>query len=462
MDDNTAAANNAAALVNACLQGQLLVVEQLLAAGADTNASANNINITYDDDNNNNNNNNNNSTEQHTLAASASGSLPLPLPLPNGVHHQCTPLYAACAGGHAEIAALLIEHGANPNDLAGVPPRKRSPLIAAIHANIPDCVRLLLARGRADPNGSSDPACAGDGLRIPLIATVIRGGRRDIVASLLDAGANVNVADDGMGVTALHVASGYPSSLDRDVVRLLLERGANPNAVTRGISGSVLMGAAHVGDPFIVAALLDAGADVNAHAENGETALYQAVGANRTDVVPLLLGRGADPNAPKRTAEGVGGVTPIFLAAGRGYATIIKQLTAAGADPNALSEAGVPPLAPAVLGDRIDSVRALLEAGADPDAADALIIAIELDRVEMVRLFLEKCDVNRVHLELGETPLIFATVAGKVDMVRLLLTRADVDLNFRRTSDGATALTVAMQSGFTEIISLLEAAGALR
>jgi uncharacterized protein len=55
-----------------------------------------------------------------------------------------TPLVYAALSGRRDVAALLLNHGANPNaaSLAGV-----TPLIGAAHSGSVDTVRLLLQHG---------------------------------------------------------------------------------------------------------------------------------------------------------------------------------------------------------------------------------------------------------------------------------------------------------------------------
>jgi ankyrin repeat protein len=62
-----------------------------------------------------------------------------------------TPLQSALANGHAEIAALLIERGADVEARASA---GWAPLLYAAYNNLPETARLLLARG-ADPARTS-------------------------------------------------------------------------------------------------------------------------------------------------------------------------------------------------------------------------------------------------------------------------------------------------------------------
>jgi hypothetical protein len=92
-------------------------------------------------------------------------------------------------------------------------------------------------------------------------------------------------------------------------VRLLLERGADPNKrfdfdsmidgrLERGLTVLMMAGTAD-----IAAALVAAGADVNAASETGVTPLMRAAGSGRVNVVRVLLQAGADTAA--RDANGM-------------------------------------------------------------------------------------------------------------------------------------------------------------
>jgi ankyrin repeat protein len=113
-------------------------------------------------------------------------------------------------------------------------------------------------------------------------------------------------------------------------------------------SDSPLILAARTGSLDTIAALLDAGADVNLPGPTGDgwdaTPLQHAILARQSGAVRLLLDRGADPN-------GVGGPkspAPLLLAAGDTDPTFVNVLLAHGADPAIEDERGVTPLSEAV------------------------------------------------------------------------------------------------------------------
>ena len=96
--------------------------------------------------------------------------------------------------------------------------------------------------------------------------------------------------------------------------------------------------AAFFGHGETAAALLDAGADVNAPSTNQTlahraTPLHSAIAAGQREVATILLSGGADPNARQE-----GGITPLHAAAGAGDDVLVRDLLARGADRNARTD----------------------------------------------------------------------------------------------------------------------------
>nr|QBK92135.1 MAG: Rho termination factor, N-terminal domain, F-box domain and Ankyrin repeat protein [Pithovirus LCPAC304] len=126
-----------------------------------------------------------------------------------------TALMWASEKGHADIARLLLEHGAKPNiqEEHGF-----TTLIVAIYNGSADIVQLLLERG-ANPNIHAENALT------PLIlASELR--QTDIVRVLLEHGVDPNI-QGRFGWTALMKAASTGKRVDR--VQLLLEHDANPD-----------------------------------------------------------------------------------------------------------------------------------------------------------------------------------------------------------------------------------------
>ena len=142
--------------------------------------------------------------------------------------------------------------------------------------------------------------------------------------------------------------------------------------------------------------LLSSGVDPNCalslHQTRGYTPLYNAVMGGLTDVVKLLLDRGADPNRAKKDGKTI---TPLHRAVEHHNAEMIKLLLKAGADPNMGSSIDFTPLhRAACISIATDKVKLLLDAGANPNAMDKrgrtpLTWAIDNKRKDKVKLLLE-------------------------------------------------------------------------
>ena len=153
--------------------------------------------------------------------------------------------------------------------------------------------------------------------------------------SLVDAGANVNLARKTYGLTALMLAA---SNQQLDIIQLLLSRGADVNAVNEDGS-TALMIAALKGYLEIVKTLLDAGAEAGIVDKHGDTALKIAIKQGHTEVVQAILQNrinldfGLDFVEPE-------GETPLILAGDLGHLAIVQALLAAGANVNIQTEDG--------------------------------------------------------------------------------------------------------------------------
>src|SRR5207245_861661 len=82
---------------------------------------------------------------------------------------------------------------------------------------------------------------------------------------------------------------------DVTTIRSLIANGADPNEVAGQNNWTPLLHAIHKGQIGSVQALLDGGADINRLSGDETTPLMMAAGYGYTDIVQLLLRRGANP-----------------------------------------------------------------------------------------------------------------------------------------------------------------------
>jgi ankyrin repeat protein len=411
-----------------------------------------------------------------------------------------TALHWAAQADDLEMADLLLRAGAKvvAANQAGATPL----LLACVNGS--SAMIGALVKAGADVNApltrSGDTAL--------MIAS--RTGKIDAVKTLLDARANINTKETWGGTTALMWAAAERHS---DVVKLLIDRGADvnaksnfvPSASGRGFEGTTpsatnpgkpeefasgsltpLMFAAREGDLESARLLVAIGADVNALAADGKTALSLAIFDGSYDVASFLVDNHANVN--QADAQNF---TPLFWAVDRRNMEtapnfpwmvtvdplpLIKKMLDAGADPNAVinntprarMREGSPRIVfvtaftrAAFAGD-IELVQLLLAHGANPhvfskDRESTLEAATGTafingynrqrtpeERLAVVKLLVEKGeDVNWAD-SYGITPLMGAANLGDAAIVQYLIDKgadlAAYDLG--KKNDGAFGSSV--------------------
>ena len=161
-----------------------------------------------------------------------------------------------------------------------------------------------------------------------------------------------------------------------EIVRELIGLGASLNSrIDDTVYGTPLSAAAGRGNVEIVQILLAAGAGRNDRAQLS-MALFTAAEACSVELVRTFLRLGANPNYTNRTEDW----TPLILAASKGSPDATAALIAAGARVDAEDDTGATALAlaagnadrddPKMAMAYEDTVRLLLEAGANPIACD--------------------------------------------------------------------------------------------
>ena len=251
------------------------------------------------------------------------------LPTPDG---GMTPLLFAVRDGNADMARLLLEHGADLGQSSG---NHTTPLLIALLNGQVGLATELLDRG-ADPNATDDYR------RAALFASIdLRNFNHEKYQDL---------PTDGRDPLPL--------------IKALLRKGANPNQRTDTVPVHGLMQfdgswvnfdgqtafirAALSGDIEVMRLLLEHGADPNIATAQGTTALMAAAGINwipgqtythpeadYVEAVKLCLDRGAPVNAANSL-----GLTAIHGAANRGWESIVQILADHGAKLDVKDNAG--------------------------------------------------------------------------------------------------------------------------
>ncbi len=175
------------------------------------------------------------------------------------------------------------------------------------------------------------------------------------VKAILDRDPGLLEARDPNGLSVLLVATYYGR---KEILNDLLGRGPR----------LTVFEAAAAGVPGPVRQAVDENASLaTAYAPDGYTALGLASFFGHLEIVNLLLGRGAEVNAPSRNEMGV---MALHSAAAAQHLAIAEVLIENGAEVNRPSAGGSTALHRAAQNGQLAMVRLLLEHGARPDVAD--------------------------------------------------------------------------------------------
>jgi ankyrin repeat protein len=328
-----------------------------------------------------------------------------------------------------------------------------NPLIAAAKDGDLPAVRALIAK-RANVNER-----AGDGSTALLWA--VYNSNLEMTRALIAAGAAVDTPNQ-FGITPLLQAA---RTGEAPVISALLKAGAD---VKRAIPDyeTPLMAAARTGRVDAVRLLIESGANVNAADDyQEETALMWAATEGHAEIVKVLIQAGADPDATARMTtiwdrkhgdHPTGGFSALMFAARNGHDAAARALLAGGADPKVINGDGVTATTIAIVNDRFDLAKTLIDLGADPNDG-SLYFAVDmhdattdmrardgsrlranhantLTALDLVKLMLDRgADANQPFVgqlhsttlccgdDINSSPFYRAAIASDVEVLKLML-----------------------------------------
>ena len=268
---------------------------------------------------------------------------------------------------------------------------------------------------------------------------------------------------------------------DLEKVRTLIKQGANVNQLVLDkedndrYQETPLMLASEKGHLEVVKELVAAGANVNQTlpvnteremfpGEN-QTALEMACRPDNMDVVKVLAEAGTNsygiiicaclredeellnialqrkPNLNFTTGEG--GVSPLIMVTEKGNEKMVKALLEAGADPNYTDPF-------------IETDYTALQAAKDHPEIVELLKSYSAQSASQAE---DQSNVTEVCFD--ETPLVKASQAGDIDKVNTLLASGvDVNARAKEVFDDTVCHTALMKAGSVEVVKALVAAGA--
>lgn len=234
---------------------------------------------------------------------------------------------------------------------------------------------------------------------------------------------------------------------DTTKVKNLLKKGANINERDR-FGRTPLIYAALNGHNRIINMLLESQADIHAKDHFDQTAFIAAVNRGHVNTAEILLKNGANPSAPNSEDE-----LPIFIAFEREDFEMVDLLLKHGIKINTKGKKGRTVLQRIIESNHVELVRTILRRGVDEKYI--VHLAASVGDTTFLKAFLKnKTDINQKD-PLGRTPLLFALLYDRTQAAKMLLDHgADLSLVEINTvaETGKTVLQKIIESNDAELV----------
>ena len=350
-----------------------------------------------------------------------------------------TPLLFAVRGGHVDASRALLDAGADVNERLS---DGMSTLVLALYNAHYELAAFLLDRG-ADPNAAAQGWTAlhqvawsrrpNRGFNLPGAVPTGTLDSLELVRRLIAHGADINARltkepRDGnrnmlnrIGATPYVMAA---KTADVPLMRLLLERGANPSLATND-GTTALMAAAGVGvygpgeSPGTheealeaVKVAYEAGGDVNAVNKDGETALHGAVyRGGAVPVIQFLADKGAALDVANKKKW-----TPLLAAEGVVYASsgIRRYPEAAALIRKLMRDRGLPVPDIDHIGAAVPTIRAASAPPSGRTNVDGVFTDAQARRGQQVyQRACSVCHLDELQGDAVSPPLVGASFTGR-------------------------------------------------
>ena len=361
-----------------------------------------------------------------------------------------------------QVLEQLLEGGAR----ADGPMEAAMLQIAAQHRDTQSIVLLL--RYGADANGFDREGIT------PLFAAT-RSQCFESAKALIKHGAdpNLSAGPDSESPLAMAASNNY-----LELVQLFLANKGDPSFIMENGSTALVSCMNKTVSTKLVEAMLGAVTDADAKNGEGTTALFQAIQANRVDLMTLLLDAGASPNMPgpkhplwpstykpqalqlllargadHRKTPGV-----MELAASLKKLESVKILVEAGVSPNVRKDGVWTPLCSSIRDNNEEIFAYLIEHGADPNFKSAEFPAFKCITHKRLH-FLPRLVAAGADLHKPKGIIETAVVHNDKEAILYLLDQG-VNPNDRCPEGGSTALTTAIRENRGDLVDLLISRGA--